>query len=130
MYYDSKDPKSNANISNDNHTKHDPHKTRDYYKTNNNSKNRNSNNNNSTSSLVATKERLTRLALTTVNITASGIKVVVKDRYRLFSDEALNRCSDIRALQPLLPRIMELIIRNTCDHAAAGGVATMCDCCK
>ena len=37
---------------------------------------------------------------------------------------------NIRALQPLLPRIMELIIRNTCDHAAAGGVATMCDCCK
>ncbi len=47
MYYDSKDPKSNANISNDNHTKHHPHKTRGYYETNNNSKNKNNNNDNS-----------------------------------------------------------------------------------
>jgi len=37
---------------------------------------------------------------------------------------------NIQALQPLLPRIMELLIQNTCDHAAAGGVAAMCDCCK
>jgi gephyrin len=41
---------------------------------------------------------------------------------------------NIKALQPLLPRIMELIITNTCSgHSTTGfakGNATMCDCCK
>ena len=41
---------------------------------------------------------------------------------------------NILALQPLLPRIMELLISNTCSgHSSTGvaqGNASMCDCCK
>ncbi len=40
---------------------------------------------------------------------------------------------NIQALVPLLPRIMELVIANTCSHASGNpleGYARMCECCK